>query len=286
MLLPQPITEVVEPVKKPTYKQAWTAYNQAQTKEKDHFLELLYQLCRGVEDLPRKGVAGRNRLPLGEMIFCAAFKTYSMFSGRRFISDLREAQQRGYISRTPHFNSIFNYLELKEMTSWLKELIVESSLPLKTVEFDFAVDSSGFTTGRFVRWMHAKYSDPTIIEKQDWVKVHLMCGVKTNIVTGVEISGRHAGDSPYFKPLVETTARNFVMQEVSADKAYLSSGNLRLVVDNHAMPYIPFKSNSVAEDKRHTALWKQMYNFYIYNQDWFMEHYHTINAQMWNPHLA
>jgi hypothetical protein len=31
------------------------------------------------------------------------------------------------------------------------------------------------------------------------------------------------------------------MQEVSADKAYLSAANLQTVVDHHAMPYIPFK---------------------------------------------
>ena len=259
---------------KPTYKQAWHEYNLAQTNEKAHFLELLYDLTRGIDDLPRKSVAGRNRLPLGEMIFCAAFKVYSLFSGRRFISDLREAQQRGYISKTPHFNSIFNYLELPEMTDCLKQLIVESSKPLKTVEFDFAVDSSGFTTGRFVRWMHAKYKDPTIIDMQDWVKVHLMCGVKTNIVTSVEITDRHAGDCPQFKPLVQTTAQNFVMNEVSADKAYLSAGNLRLVVDNAAMPYIPFKSNSTTDDKRHTELWKRMYAFFMYNQEWFWQHYH------------
>ncbi len=71
-----------------------------------------------------------------------------------------------------------------------------------------------------------------------------MCGVKTNVVTAVQISDRFAGDSPFFKPLVDATAKNFVMQEVSADKAYLSAANLQTVVDHAAMPYIPFKSNS------------------------------------------
>lgn len=76
---------------KPTYKQAWPAYNLAQTNEKSRFLELLYHLCFEIEDLPRKPGAGRSRLPLKEMIFCAVFKVYSTISGRRFISDLREA---------------------------------------------------------------------------------------------------------------------------------------------------------------------------------------------------
>ena len=60
-------------------------------------------------------------------IFCAAFKVYSLFSGRRFVSDLRSAQQRGYILRTPHFNSIFNYLELPEMTAQTRSTAVGSA---------------------------------------------------------------------------------------------------------------------------------------------------------------
>jgi transposase len=270
----QEIPVPAEPVQRPTYKQEWTAYNQAQTNEKARFLELLYELCKLVIDIPRKEGAGRTRLPLGDMIFCAVYKIYSTVSGRRSMSDLKEAQRRGYISKTPHFNSIFNYLELGELTPYLKDLIVESSLPLKTVECDFAVDSSGFSTVQFQRWLNAKYGKAETIDKRQWVKVHLMCGVKTNIVTSVEISGAHAGDSPYFRPLVETTSKNFVMQEVSADKAYSASKNLQLVLVKKAMPYIDFKSNANATDKRQSAVWKRMYHYYQYNQESFMQSYH------------
>ena len=51
----------------------------------------------------------------------------------------------------------------------------------------------------------------------DWLKMHLMCGVKTHIVTSVEMSGATANDSPFYKPLVDQTAKaGFKMQEVSA----------------------------------------------------------------------
>jgi hypothetical protein len=36
-------------------------------------------------------------------------------SGRRFLSDLRDARASGFISRAPHFNCIFNYVELPEL---------------------------------------------------------------------------------------------------------------------------------------------------------------------------
>jgi Transposase DDE domain len=109
------------------------------------------------------------------------------------------------------------------------ELIEIGSLPLQTVETDFAVDSSGFTTCRFVQWIKAKYTDPKLMQKHSWIKVHLVCGVKTNIVTSIEITDSRANDCPRFKALVNTAARNFTMSQVSADKAYFErqSANCR-----------------------------------------------------------
>ena len=95
--------------KQVTYPQAWSAYNAAQTNEKDKFQALLFDLCRGVAE-PQAQRLGRPRLPLADAIFSATFKVYSTVSARRFMSDLRDAQARGYVSATPHFNSISNYL--------------------------------------------------------------------------------------------------------------------------------------------------------------------------------
>jgi len=162
---------------KQTYKQEWSAYNKAQTHEKARFLSLLAELCGGIEEPIQPN--GRPRLPLSDMIFAATFKVYSTLSGRRFTSDLKDAHAKGYLTRAPHYNSISRYFENPTLTPFLKELIEISSLPLQTVERDFAVDSSGFSTSRFVQWMHAKYSNPHLIEKKQWVKVHLCCGVKT-----------------------------------------------------------------------------------------------------------
>jgi transposase len=280
----QTFTETVT-VKK-TYKQEWSAYNAAQTNEKDQFQRLLFELCKGIGEPSQK--MGRPRLPLEDMIFASAFKVYSTVSGRRFMSDLREAHGKGYLSKAAHYNSISRYLENPTLTTYLKMLIEESSLPLQAIESDFAVDSSGFSTCRFFQWVNAKYKNTGLVSKREWIKVHLMCGVKTNVVTAVEVSGKYENDSPFFKGLVDTTAQNFTMQEVSADKAYLSADNLQTVVDHHAMPYIPFKVNSASghgvtkrqsQDKkgnwrRKSALWRQMYHYYEFNQTWFMQQYH------------
>ena len=72
------------------------------------------------------------------------------FSSRRFTNDLRDALIGGFINSTPHFNSVSNYLAKPELAETLRALAVASSLPLKPIETNFAVDSSGFSTGRFI----------------------------------------------------------------------------------------------------------------------------------------
>lgn len=264
-------TEKIETTRK-TYKQEWPAYNKAQTQEKAQFQYLLHQLCQGVGEPAQ--YRGRPRLPLEDMIFAMAFKVYSTFSGRRFMSDLRYAKERGYISQVTSYNSMFRYFESEMLTPYLLMLIEESSLPLAAIEQDFAVDSTGLSGCRFVQWFNAKYGEAGLMERKDWVKMHLVCGVKTNVVTAVEISEKYAGDSPYFKPLVDATARNFQIREISADKGYLSSNNMQAAVDVKAMPYIAFKANSNATGKKQTTLWKQIYHYFSFNTERFMRSYH------------
>ena len=251
-----------------TYSQNWTAYNAAQIEEKPRFMALLSDLCRTVPQPVQ--TFGRPRLLLADMVFASVFKVYTGFSSRRFSGDMQEASQQGLVYKAPHFNSVSNYLADPQLTPVLKSLVTLSSLPLKSVETDFAVDSSGFSTSRFVRWFNKKYVRE--LDNQEWVKVHLMTGVRTHIVTSVEISGWAANDTTFFKPLVQTTANQFVIREVSADKAYTSHSNLDLVNQHGATAFIPFKSNTAFPTDDST--WSKMYHFYMFNRENFLQHYH------------
>lgn len=263
----QTITETVTVKQK--YGQSWHEYNQAQTTEKSHFLAFLYQLCSKVEEPIQ--TMGRPRLPLKDVLFAVTYKTYSMLSSRRFASDMRDAVAKGYVSKAPSFNSVFDYLQMESLTPYLKQLIAESSLPLQSIESDFAVDSSGFSTSTYVRWFDVKYGNNE--DWHDWLKMHLMCGVKTHIVTSVEMSGATANDSPYYKPLLAQTAKaGFKMQEVSADKGYISMKNLQATVDHGAIPFIPFKSNT--QPDRGTDVWSKMFFYYNFKREEFLTHYH------------
>ena len=250
-----------------TYPQNWSAYNAAQTSEQDRFQVLLADLCSGLVTAPPK--TGRPPLPLSDAVFAIVFKVYSTVSQRRFVSDLREAHRRGYIAKVPHFNSVSNYLENPELTPILRTLITQSSLPLKSVEANFAVDSSGFTTCRFTRWFDHKYGE--VKKKHDWVKCHLMCGVKTNIVTAVEIHDQFASDFKMWPPMVEATAQNFQIAEVSADKGYASRANADAIANVGAVPFISFKSDHVGTGG---GTWAKMYHYFQFRRDDFLAHYH------------
>jgi hypothetical protein len=246
----------------------WTAYHAAQSEEKALFAELLADLCRGIPEPPQ--TFGRPRLPLADVVFCAALKVYSTVSARRCMSDLQDAHAKGYISKVPHYNSIFNYFEMPELTPILQELIVESSLPLKTIESDFGIDSSGFGTSNVVRWQNARYAQK---DRHGWLKVPLMVGIKTNVVTSIEITGSFAHDGPLLPRLVERTARNFKLESVLADKAYSSRRNVEAIAQKGATPYIPFRQG-FSGGKDTSTLWSKLWHYYQFNRDAFASHYH------------
>jgi len=258
---------------KVTYNQEWHNYNEAQTHEQEHFVSLLRDLCNGIEQ-PEYSY-GRPRLPLSDVIFGLVFKSYTTMSGRRFTSQLKEAQENGLISKAAHYNSSFRYLENPELTSLLKALIEQSASPLKAIEADFAVDSSGFSTTTYDRWFDHKWGKQR--SRQTWIKTHLICGVKTHIVTSVEATPYESADNLQLPTLVNQTAKTFDINEVSADKAYSDRKNIKAVQAVGGTAFIPFKSNSTGKgDHHHTfdGLWSRMWHFYNFNRECFLEHYH------------
>lgn len=263
------VTETVKVTRTSTID--WHIYNEAQTHEQERFTELLQSLCEGIKNPPRTG-AGRPRLPMADVVYSLASRAYSMKSGRRHDSEVREAQANGIIEKAPSYNSAFRYLENPELTPLLKSLIEESAKPLKSVEVDFAVDSSGFATNTYSRWYDHKWGK--MRSEAKWVKAHLICGVNTHVVSSIEITPTESADAPFLTPLVEATAKNFSINEVSGDKAYSSRKNLRAVENVGGTAYIPFKSNTNGVGRKFDGLWNRMWHYYNFNREQFLEHYH------------
>jgi len=254
---------------KTVFKQDWRAYNLAQSTEKHRFQELLFDLTRGVKETYVPGGRGRTPHSNKDSIFAMAYKVYSTFSSRRFSCDLKDAHEKNYLSRTMPGLKVPILMENPSFTPILKELIGYSARPLRGVESDFAIDSSGFSLNKFEKWFDHKHG--TTRFKHAWVKVHLACGVKTNVVTAVRILDKDAADCPQFVPLVQETKRHFSIGEMSADKAYASLENFEEVAGCNGQAFIAFKSN-------HTGAvggqFEKAFHYFQFKNDEYMKHYH------------
>jgi len=251
-----------------TYSQNWPAYNAAQTSEKGQFCSLLKDLVSSVPTPEQK--RGRPSLPLSDMIFAAAFKTYSTLSARRFMTDLRTATSLGLIDRTPHYNSIYNVLDRESLTQILEELVTRSALPLRALETQFAVDSTGFGTQCFYRHYNAKYGHDQY--SRDYLKLHAIIGTKTNVVAAAHVSDRDTHDSPILPQLALTAAQHFNVEQISADKGYSSHKNVDAIAALGAQPFVAFNAN--AKGTSNNPLWNKLFHFFQMNRDEFLASYH------------
>lgn len=105
-----------------------------------------------------------------------------------------------------------------------------------------------------------------------------MCGVKTNIVTAIEIHGKDAADLRQLPALVESTAKHFAIAEVSADKVYGTVKNADTIANQGATPFIAFKGNATGRGGHSTdtgtGAWGKMFGYFMYRRDEFLTHYH------------
>jgi len=256
-----------------TYAQNWPAYNRSQVTEKEAFCTLLHDLMADVPSPEQK--RGRPALPLSDMLFAATFKVYSTVSGRRFMSDLRDATAKGFIDKTPHYNSIFNTLDNEALTPILKGLITRSALPLKALETSFAIDSTGFGTQSFYRHFSAKYGREQV--RREFIQLHAMVGVRTNVVAAVEAMPGPSSDTAMLPPLLDVTRENFDVEQLSADKAYCTRTNLELLDGAGIKALIPFKKNATAQRKGHgrSEVWARLFHFFSLHREQFLAAYHT-----------
>jgi transposase len=255
--------------KRRTYRQDWPNYNRAQTTEKRWFLTLLADLCQSIPDPARKPTRGQQPVKLADAIFASCFKVYSGFSARRFTCDLEDAAEAGHISKPLHFNTVLKTFDSEATTGILKDLITRSASPLRTIETDFAVDSSGFSGCRFLRWHDEKYGMPR--RTTTWAKSHIVCGVKTNVIAAAEVLDKDSGDSPQLTGLVETVAKSFTVSEVAADKAYASQENFNAVDKLGGTLYAAFKSNTTGGVG---GLYAKMFHLFSLEREAYLAHYH------------
>ena len=96
-----------------------------------------------------------------------------------------------------------------------------------------------------------------------------MAGLRTHIVVAAEATDKPTADAPYLPAFLRIAVQNFdKVENVVADKGYLSRNNYRAIHDAGANGYIQFKKNSVPgpglnSHHKPDPLWTKM--FYLYD---------------------
>ena len=255
------------------YSQDWAAYNQAQMNEGDYFLTLYRSLCDTVEQPPQ--TAGRPRLHLADALYGLGIKVYSTMSTRRAMFHIGVAKERGLLNNDISPTSIFRYMEDPSIKPTLRHLITMSALPLVSVERNFAIDGTGFSTNVYDSWDDTKWGKKK--SKSRFLMAQVLTGVKTNIVAVADVDTEQTGDAPHLNRLLTETMQYFDVQQLSADKGYLSKDNLLGIKDKGVLGFIPFKENSVMHRNAKTAAdetWNRLLHYYRFHRAEFDEFYH------------
>ncbi len=253
------------------YSQDWHKYNLAKTNEKLLFYEFLYDLSKIITEPEYK--FGRPFIPIKDLFFSAGLKLYSNYSGRKVMSDLTKSEQAGYISKKPHFNTLKDFLNCPATYDLLKKILTISAIPLRKLEDQYSLDSSGFGSYSQERWNKAKWGK----EKKsfrNYLKGHILIGTRTNIICNCEIAPGNFSDAKQAPKIILEASANFKMKEFSADKAYSSKLVFRILESIGSMAYIPFKKNTTEPSKNSPKLWNEMFLKFRDNKEEWKKHYH------------
>ena len=171
----------------------------------------------------------------------------------------------------PCFKTLSNYNENNSLQIILDKLIEESSKPLSVVEHDFATDATGIRTKLFSTWYSIRCKKE--IKKRDHLTIHITTGVKSNIVTALNIETKSGRDNEIFREHVDKTVKNFKANEFSGDGKYWCKENCWKVVEAGAKPYFKVHSNW-AGNSRGCMPWKLMNLEFKNNPEEYGKHYH------------
>lgn len=174
-------------------------------------------------------------------------------------------------TKIPCFKTLCNYREYSFMQEVLDNLIEESSKPLSKVEHDFATDMTGIKTRLFSSWYSFRTNKK--IMKRDHLNIHITTGVKSNIVTALNVELKKGRDNIILREHVDKTNKNFLINEWSGDGTYWAKENCKKIVEIGAKPYFRVHKNWAGKS-RGCMPWKNMNLEFKNNEEEYKKHYH------------
>lgn len=238
-------------------------YNEIQESEFLNFFDfirfLTFKVCKGKK--------------MRKIIVCLLvwhkFPTLSVRRARSLI--LLFKQVKLIDVKIPCFKTLSTYRESALLNNILDELIEESSRPLAKIEQDFATDTTGIKTKLFSSWYSLRCKKR--IRKRDHLTVHISTGVKSKIVTALNVEVKKGKDNVIFREHVDKTSKNFKINEWSGDGMYWAKKNCKKVSEKGGKPYFNCKSSWNGKQSGYPS-WKEMNKKSKENKKEYGKHYH------------
>ncbi len=259
---------------KRTYSQDWPTYYKASRSEKMMFLKILKDAVDYLEIGYEYKGNGRPPAYYGDIVKSLCIKAYHNYSCWRLESELKIARAMGIIEFIPKRSTVNKYMKDPKINKMLNDLYKIIAEPISLIETHFSADATGIKMkyGN-KRWINVRHTKEEMKQVRNYVKLHIISGVKTNCIVRCKITKGQSHESPFFKELIDDTAKVFNVKEVSADSGYLSKKNVRAIANVGAVPYIKPKKNTCIVTKG-TGAWVDMMKLWKRHQNYFYQRYH------------
>ena len=249
-------------VKKKRYPRDESLYNTIQETEFLNFFDFIRFLALKISK-------GKMRNVLVSLLIWHKFPNLSTRRARSLLLLFRKMNLINI--KVPCFKTLSNYRENNSLEDILDKLIEESSKPLSVIEHDFATDATGIKTKLFSSWYSLRCKKE--IMKRDHLTIHITTGVKSNVVTALNVETKSGRDNEIFREHVDKTAENFDAHEFSGDGRYWCKENCKKVCEVGAKPYFKVWKNWSGKS-RGCMPWKLMNLESKNNPEEYGKHYH------------
>lgn len=260
---------------KRTYSQDWPIYERACSQEKLMFFRILKDAIDQMEIPYQYKGNGRPPVDYSDIVKSLCIRSYSGYSSWRAESELKIARAMGTIHIVHRRSTLNKYLQDPKVAELLHRLYTIIAEPLAEIEMYFAADATGISNAYGSQhWSKIRNTPEEHKQRRQYAKLHIITGVKTNVICAAKITSGTAHESPFLKPLLDDTAKIFTMREVSADAGYLSRENVQAIAAKGAAPFIMGKKNVHVPSKGRLTPWVAMLRLWKHQQSYFAERYH------------
>ena len=189
----------------------------------------------------------------------------------RLRSNHSMAKKIGFASATPSRSTISRAYGLIPESYF--ELVHRHIIATIGIGHAVAVDSTGFSIRRNVRWLDHKTDKVKV--KREWLKLHAIIDVNTRTVLEYLISEKNVADVTALKHMFKNFANrdDMASADFCADAAYLSREVCNIADGLGMKPYIDVKKNTTSRSGGSHS-WYIMVRTNRYDKEQWDEHYH------------